>query len=213
MRLDVVRAVAVGLDQTGAPLYVESRIVFGTNFVRCYERSICNSLFEMITSRCSAFGQLAAYYLRTWSIKTMNDHQLSVFLEYTRRFEEISSELPMFIRLNDATSGIKPQDDPDFLDSFMLRYLNISSEEWFLHEKGLINDEVWEMWKHYIEATLTGSKPFGEFWWTKCRSNFLKHDGSPTPFVAFVDTILPSQVNYPKSSMAKDHTIKAPDKK
>lgn len=143
----------------------------------------------------------------------MTEQQLQVFLEYTRRFEVMSSELPMFLRMNDPTVGIKSSNiAPEFVDSFMLRYLNISSEEWYLHEKGLITDEIWGMWKHAIEQTLKGNMLFGEFWWTKCRTNFLKADGSATAFVKFVDATVPAQKNFPKSKLAKGHKIRT-DKK
>jgi hypothetical protein len=138
----------------------------------------------------------------------MNELQLQVFLEYTRRFEAMSAELPMFIRLNDPTGGIKPHEDPYFLESFMLRYLNICSEEWFLQKSGMITKEVWELWKHYIEGTLKDSKPFGEFWWTKSRENFLKPDGSTTEFVDFVDATVAKKENISKSQLAVNHTFK-----
>jgi len=139
---------------------------------------------------------------------TMDDKQLQVFLEYTSRFEAMSAELPMFIRLNNS-EGINHNSDPDFLESFMLRYLNTCSEEWFLHEQKLITEEVWKMWKHYIEETLSGSKPFGEFWWNKCRKNFLNPDGPATPFVTFSDTTVLPQEQIPKSTMATNHTVRA----
>jgi hypothetical protein len=129
----------------------------------------------------------------------MNDQQLKVFLEYTRRFEDISADLPTFFRLNEKTSPVGRGDsdtstegkDPDFEVRFMLRYLNISSEEWYLYESKLITDEVWGMWRHYIVTTLAGNKKFGEFWWDKCRVNLLDANKSPTKFVEFVDAILP----------------------
>jgi hypothetical protein len=145
----------------------------------------------------------------------MNDQQLKVFLEYTRRFEEISALLPTFQRLNETTGitntkkdGSSDTGDPDLMDKFMLRYLNISSEEWYLHEKNLITEEVWAMWRHYIVTTLTGSEKFSDFWWNKCRKNFLKSDGTPTTFVTFVDETVPEQDKVTKSKYAHGHTIK-----
>lgn len=139
---------------------------------------------------------------------TMTDQQLQVFLEYTRRFDAMSKDLPMFIRLN-SPDGITKNDDPDFLPSFMLRYLNLSYEEWFLHSKGLITDEVWELWRYHIEATLKNSNLFGEFWWTICRGNFVDPDAVSNGFAEMVDKMVPPKSNYPKSKMVNDVTIKS----
>ena len=139
-------------------------------------------------------------------LPSMTDQQLQVFLEYTRRFDAMTVDLPMFIRLNNQ-EGINQSPEPDFLHSFMLRYLNLSCEEWFLHSKGLITNEVWELWKHHIETTLKDSNLFGEFWWTKCRGNFIDPDAVSNGFAEMVDRMVPPRSNYPKSKMVNDVTI------
>jgi hypothetical protein len=136
----------------------------------------------------------------------MTDQQLQVFLEYTRRFDAMTVDLPMFIRLNNQ-EGINQSPEPDFLHSFMLRYLNLSYEEWFLHSKGLITNEVWELWQHHIETTLKDSNLFGEFWWKKCRGNFIDPDAVSNGFAEMVDRMVPPKSKYPTSKMVNDVTI------
>jgi hypothetical protein len=75
----------------------------------------------------------------------------------------------------------------------MLQYLNISSEEFFLHQNGFITDEIWEIWENSIKQTLEISKKFNDFWWKKGRRNYLDKSGQETAFVRFIDNFMPKQ--------------------
>jgi hypothetical protein len=143
----------------------------------------------------------------------MNNEQLQVFIEYTRRFDTMSESFPMFMRLNDPTAGIPPSSSGttnvnDFKESFMLRYLNLCNEEWFLASQNLISVEVWKIWLYNIQQTLKGSRPFGEFWHGKGRIAFLGENNVETDFVNFVDNLVYRPPETKQSNIASNFTTR-----
>jgi hypothetical protein len=100
---------------------------------------------------------------------------LHTFSEYTGRYASIVRELPSearrpgsdyaFEKLNDHEQG-------ELLNTSRA-YLNLCSEEYYLHERGLIDPETWKIWcdamvdvlrAPWIQTTWNELKPEYKFW-------------------------------------------------
>jgi hypothetical protein len=118
----------------------------------------------------------------------MNANQLTVFLEYTRRFEEIAAELPTELRDTptefDRSYQNKKDGLSDHVQHAIVRYVNLCSEEFFLHGEGLITEPVWELWRSYMEAVL-GTALFTDAW-----GRIRRRYDAQKPFQSFVDGIV-----------------------
>ena len=81
---------------------------------------------------------------------------LQTFQEYTRRYSEIVRDLPSDSRRPGSDFSL------DNLDAeargrvlnAARAYLNLTSEEFFLHRRGRIDDETWKIWKTGIVTTI-----------------------------------------------------------
>lgn len=80
----------------------------------------------------------------------MNNEQLTVFLEYTKRFESIAERLPLPLRESPSQFDSEYQTRRQLLSSdiqhALIRYINLCSEEHFLHSEGLITNDIWQIW-------------------------------------------------------------------
>lgn len=77
-----------------------------------------------------------------------------IFLEYTRRYEQVMSSFPpgaFRARLDSEHALPEPSED---LSLAVLRYLNISSEEFYLWKQKYLKDEVWEIWESELKRML-----------------------------------------------------------
>jgi hypothetical protein len=84
--------------------------------------------------------------------------ELQAFLVLTGRYEDIMEAFPVSARtLDEWPSGT----DADL--SLRLRYLNLCSEEFYLHRRGLLSDRVWKIWEAEMRATLA-SPAYIEAW-------------------------------------------------
>src|SRR5882724_12747818 len=76
--------------------------------------------------------------------RQMNAH---TFLEYTNRFEKIMESFPRSswsARLN--LYGPLPATSEE-LSLCALQYLNLCSEEFYLHKRGYLAKDVWQIWE------------------------------------------------------------------
>lgn len=69
--------------------------------------------------------------------------QLAVFTEYTGRYERIVESMPKEL-----------MEDPFGKQTHMMLYFDLCSEEFYLHKKGLLSDEIWEMWIDGMRLTM-----------------------------------------------------------
>lgn len=67
--------------------------------------------------------------------------QAQLFAEYTRRYQEIILRTPDSIYNRIAA----PTDEN--VKRYMRLYFDLCSEEYYLHNKGVISDGVWNMWQ------------------------------------------------------------------
>jgi len=74
---------------------------------------------------------------------------LQTFADYTRRYGEIVRELPSEARRpggNFVFEELEPEEQGHVLN-ISRAYLNLCSEEYFLHERGKIDDQTWGIWR------------------------------------------------------------------
>jgi hypothetical protein len=98
---------------------------------------------------------MSAVWSKVMPKDSLTSEQLQVFLACTRRFDDIVQKLPVRLRYPDSRVHVKHQDwvkdfsNEDAVHS-VIRYFNLCAEEFFLHEKGLILGEVWDLWSKQI---------------------------------------------------------------
>ena len=81
---------------------------------------------------------------------------LHTFSEYTRRYAEVVRDLPSESRRPGSSFDLHalPDDERDRVLNAARAYLNLTSEEFFLHSRGRIDDETWSIWRTGIEQTV-----------------------------------------------------------
>lgn len=91
------------------------------------------------------------------TIRGMRDQLwLHTFSEYTRRYAEVVRDLPSEGRRPNSSFDIQALSDAerDRVHNAARAYLNLTSEEFFLHSRGRIDDETWSIWCAGIEQTV-----------------------------------------------------------
>jgi len=95
------------------------------------------------------------YTLYQAYIRYKRDTYAKMFIEYTKRFENIMQSFPddnwtLRLNLNSTTeSEISPK-----MRLSILQYLNLCSEEYHLWKKGYLAQDVWEIWEKELIRTL-----------------------------------------------------------
>jgi len=84
------------------------------------------------------------------------------FAEYTRRYKDIVLKFPEDINDKDFVLD-KERKDYDDVMRYMRAYYDLCFEEWYLHGKGDIGDDYWEIWRGGMKTAF--SKPaFQQAW-------------------------------------------------
>jgi hypothetical protein len=73
------------------------------------------------------------------------------FTYYTGRYEQIMSSFPEYMLRFKLDQQVQQTES---LSLSALKYLNMTSEEYYLLEKGYLNKKVWEIWLPEIKRTL-----------------------------------------------------------
>lgn len=95
------------------------------------------------TSRCSL--EIAKLSQET----TMKQLQVRVFAECTSRFQEIKLHLK------------KDELDKEY---YQRLYIDLCSEEYYLHSKGYITDDVWKIWVKGMDVTIENDLSYINIW-------------------------------------------------
>jgi hypothetical protein len=75
-----------------------------------------------------------------------------IFVDLNQRYDDIAKDFPKEAWKTRFDSGLPPESEE--LTVCALRYLNLSSEEYYLYKKKYIRREVWKMWEGEILRTL-----------------------------------------------------------
>ena len=97
---------------------------------------------------------------------------LHTFAEYTRRYSEIAEKLPSESRHPEGHFSLEglSQDRRDEIMNAARAYLNLCSEEFYLHDRGRVDDETWGIWQEGMQATF--KLPWIQQTWTILRVEY-----------------------------------------
>jgi hypothetical protein len=90
-----------------------------------------------------------------WGVKSYRDQMnAQLFLEFTRRFEEVMQSFPKNVWSSRLNIEGKPPPKSKAVSLSALRYLNLCSEEYYLRQKRWLYRETWEIWERELLRTL-----------------------------------------------------------
>jgi hypothetical protein len=127
---------------------------------------------------------LVAVVAFLWGVKSYRDQMnAQLFLEFTKRFEEVMQSFPRNTWPSRLNIEGKPPPKSKALSLSVLRYLNLCSEEYYLRQKGWLSKETWEIWDRELIRTL--QTPFFIREWKILASEFESYP----KFKEYVDKI------------------------
>lgn len=107
-----------------------------------------------------------------WASAQISRRQMNVqvFTTYANRYESIMSGFPAdaFRARFNLAHELPPASEQ--LTLCVLRYLNMSSEEYYLWKKKYIDDEIWQIWEYEIKNIL--ASPLLKREWPKLAQEF-----------------------------------------
>jgi hypothetical protein len=93
-----------------------------------------------------------------------------LFLEFTKRYEEIMRTYPDEARaLRLESEGTVPPPSEELTVS-VLRYLNLCSEEFYLWKNGYLSKQIWRIWENEMKRTV--SSPLYTREWETLKKEF-----------------------------------------
>jgi hypothetical protein len=97
-----------------------------------------------------------------------------LFLEYTKRYDEVMRSYPSDLRSARLHSGGEPPPESTELTAAVLGYLNLCSEEFYLWKRGYLSTDIWRIWEGEMRRTL--ASPLYRREWPKLRAEFATYD-------------------------------------
>lgn len=110
-----------------------------------------------------------------------------VFLQYTKRYEDIMESFPKEARKARLDLTGDPPPASEKLTISILRYLNLCSEEYYLYKRGYLNKEIWNIWEEELQRTLKSRLLIRE--WRDLKSEFESYPD----FCNYVEGMQPPQ--------------------
>ncbi len=130
---------------------------------------------------------VAIFSLRASINQFKKQLQLTVFTDYTKRYQEITLNFPENINQDEFSFDDLDNDIKDKTLRYMRAYFDLCSEEYFLHSNGNIDDATWKEWRSGIEYAFSKTA-FKKGW------EIIKLDTGYYPdFINFVDPIICKQ--------------------
>lgn len=140
--------------------------------LRQVERAMCTAIFEWVKgldsggvgNLISTFAALVAIGgLIYQSRSTRKQVKLQNFIEYTKRYQEIILNFPENINEADFKFEDMGREQKNKTMRYMRAYFDLCFEEYTLHEKKFIDDDLWSIWKDGMQVAF--SKPaFQQAW-------------------------------------------------
>jgi len=97
------------------------------------------------------------------SVSTRKQIKLHNFIEYTKRYQEIILNFPEGINRGDFVIARLEEQQRDKTMRYMRAYVDLCFEEYTLHEKRFIDDDLWSIWEGGMRTAFT--KPaFRQAW-------------------------------------------------
>jgi hypothetical protein len=153
-----------------------------------------------LMEKLQLIGQAAtviSVIIAIWTIRengNMNRRMMNmeVFTRYTERYEQIIKESEKV----DSSFRLDPNNQKFAQEAkfeiFVISYLNLVSEEYYLKEKGYLDIEVWNIWESEIVRML--NTPLFVNQWQKRNSEFHAFPG----FTNWVTAVQKKNLNLPE---------------
>ena len=93
-----------------------------------------------------------------------------VFIEYTKRYENVLSSFPQEAQKVRLDLTGKPPDPSKEITKSVLRYLNLCSEEFYLWNQGYLSKKIWQIWEAELKRTL--QSPLLKREWDELKKEF-----------------------------------------
>lgn len=114
----------------------------------------------------SAFAAISAIVgLICQSHSTRKQVKLQNFIEYTKRYQEIILNFPESINEQSFSFETLLQEDKNKTMRYMRAYFDLCFEEFTLHEKKYIDNDLWSIWRGGMMAAFSKSA-FKQAWMT-----------------------------------------------
>jgi len=99
------------------------------------------------------------------SHSTRKQVKLQNFIEYTKRYQEIILNFPENINEQSFSFDAMSQEDKNKTMRYMRAYFDLCFEEFILHEKKFIDNDLWSIWSSGMEVAFSKSA-FKQAWAT-----------------------------------------------
>jgi hypothetical protein len=130
-------------------------------------------------------GTIAAGLFAGWALWQNGQNNraqanIQAFLAYTERFEKVMGALPTEAcqARFDLNQTLPPESEE--LTGTVLRYLNLTSEEFYLWKRGYLDTRLWQIWEQEIQRMLRS--PLFRREWPKLVTEFISYE----EFVGYV---------------------------
>lgn len=97
------------------------------------------------------------------SYSTRKQIKLQNFIEYTKRYQEIVLNFPEGINRSDFVIDQRESQEHQKTMRYMRAYVDLCFEEYTLHEKGFIDDDLWSIWEGGMKTAFSKSA-FKQAW-------------------------------------------------
>jgi len=128
-------------------------------------------LLLLIATVVSAVAGVAFVWAMVQTYKGQMNAQ--VFIECNNRYDQILASFPPDAWEARFNSDISLPDPSVELSLCVLRYLNLSSEEFYLYRGGYLRRDVWQIWEGELERTLRS--PLLKREWSALASEFISY--------------------------------------
>jgi len=100
-------------------------------------------------------GTIIAIFTLARQIYISNQQsKIKTFFIYTQRYQDIMLKLPLTIKSNDFLIKDLEKDKKDELLVWLRAYFNLCSEEYYLNQKKLVDNNIWGLWESGIQDSL-----------------------------------------------------------
>jgi hypothetical protein len=127
----------------------------------------------LVVALASVAGVVVAIVAIVVTLRGLRDQLwLQTFSEYTRRYGDIVRELPSEARHPGGRFVFDDLsvDEQGRVLNVARAYLNLCSEEYFLHTRGRIDNETWSIWRAGMVEVLRA--PWIQTTWTMLKSEY-----------------------------------------
>jgi len=113
--------------------------------IEIFELIVRSMTFVSIAIAAISLFRSSKYARRQWNF--------NAFTHYTKRYDDIMSSFPdgAYMLRFDLDQPVKSNEDVRLA---VLKYLNMTSEEYYLWRDGYLDDQVWKIWLPEIKRTL-----------------------------------------------------------